>query len=228
MIPAIAFVGPSGVGKTTLLEKLIPELRLRGLRVAAVKHSGHNLTQDTPGKDSWRFCRCGGSPVVVASDETACCVQTENPIDVEALLRLVQDQADVALVEGFSRSTLPRIVLHRREVSAAPPPAHDALLAVVTDEPIDVSMPQYGFEDIAGLVDLLLGHTRRRQGNDVQAVVNGRPLPLKPFMQLLIARTALGMMSALKGAGHIRTLQLTIRNTTGKWGPKDESRHTDG
>ncbi len=31
--------GRSGMGKTTLLERLIPALRARGLRVSLIKHS---------------------------------------------------------------------------------------------------------------------------------------------------------------------------------------------
>src|SRR3972149_3691849 len=54
MVPVISFVGNSGVGKTTFLEKLVRILKARGYRVAAVKHDVHNFTVDYPGKDSWR------------------------------------------------------------------------------------------------------------------------------------------------------------------------------
>ena len=65
---AIAFVGRSGVGKTTLLELVIAVLRRRGLRVSVVKHAHHGFDIDTPGKDSWRHRRAGAFEVVVASD----------------------------------------------------------------------------------------------------------------------------------------------------------------
>jgi molybdopterin-guanine dinucleotide biosynthesis adapter protein len=35
----VGFAGYSGSGKTTLVEKLIPALKLRGLRVSVVKHA---------------------------------------------------------------------------------------------------------------------------------------------------------------------------------------------
>ena len=228
MIPAVAFVGPSQSGKTTLLERLIPELSRRGYRVATIKHSGHAIALDTPGKDSWRFSECGSDPVVVASEGVALFVQRGHPIAVEPLLRLMEGQADIVLVEGFRQSALPRLEVHRKGVGDGPVGTHEALLAVVTDEPLDVAVPQFDFEDIAGIAELLVRRITAASGDDVHAVVNGKELFLKPFMKLLIARTALGMMSAMKGAGGIRTLDLSIRNERGKWGPKSEGRDTDG
>ena len=46
MRPIISIVGKSGVGKTTLVEKLILELVKRGYRVGAVKHGPHDFDID--------------------------------------------------------------------------------------------------------------------------------------------------------------------------------------
>jgi molybdopterin-guanine dinucleotide biosynthesis protein MobB len=48
----LAVVGRSGSGKTTWLERLIPELKRRGWRVGAVKHTHHTFDFDPRGKDS--------------------------------------------------------------------------------------------------------------------------------------------------------------------------------
>ena len=53
--PVITFVGLSGTGKTTFLEKLIPVLKDRGLRLAVLKHDAHHFEMDHPGKDTYRF-----------------------------------------------------------------------------------------------------------------------------------------------------------------------------
>ena len=65
----VGFAGFSGSGKTTLVEQLIPELRLRGLRVSVVKHAHHSFDIDHAGKDTWRHREAGAFEVVAASDK---------------------------------------------------------------------------------------------------------------------------------------------------------------
>ena len=65
----VGFAGFSGSGKTTLVERLIPALKLRGLRVSVVKHAHHKFDIDHPGKDTWRHREAGAFEVVVASDQ---------------------------------------------------------------------------------------------------------------------------------------------------------------
>ena len=63
-IPVLAFVGYSGVGKTTLLEKLVTSLKARGLRLAVVKHDGHEFAAD---------CAFTDRPVPPSRREGAAC-----------------------------------------------------------------------------------------------------------------------------------------------------------
>ena len=65
-VAVVGFVGPSGVGKTTLLERLVEALSRRGLAVAAVKHASHGFLADRPGKDSYRLYEAGAEAVAVA------------------------------------------------------------------------------------------------------------------------------------------------------------------
>ena len=105
--PILAISGPSGVGKTTLLVKLIPALLARGIRVAALKHSGHPHTFDRPRKDSARLRRAGAIAVVV-----------QGPVELayfgppvrglRALARLLPP-ADLILAEGFKTEAIPRL-----------------------------------------------------------------------------------------------------------------------
>ncbi|MCD8374435.1 MAG: molybdopterin-guanine dinucleotide biosynthesis protein B, partial [Oscillospiraceae bacterium] len=66
-IPCFTFVAYSNTGKTTYIERLIAELKSRGVRVGALKHDAHEFEIDKPGKDSWRFARAGADVVAVAS-----------------------------------------------------------------------------------------------------------------------------------------------------------------
>ena len=60
-VPILSFVGRSNSGKTTLIERVIPELVRAGYKVATVKHAGHGFDLDTEGKDSWRHKQAGAS-----------------------------------------------------------------------------------------------------------------------------------------------------------------------
>ena len=55
----LAVCGVKNSGKTILIQKLIPLLQNQGLKVAAVKHDGHDFTPDVPGTDSHRMKAAG-------------------------------------------------------------------------------------------------------------------------------------------------------------------------
>ena len=228
MIPAVALVGPSQVGKTTLVERLIAELKARDYRVAAIKHSGHGVSLDTSGKDSWRFFQSGSDSVVVASEETTFWIRKEQQaLTVEQILRLVGESADLALVEGFKHSNIPKIEVHRKAMGCGLTCAPETLLAVATDEPLDVDVPQLDLSDSAAIADFIVQRVTRTPANDVEVMVNGSELELKPFVKLLVARTILGMMSTMKDAHEIRSLDISIRNRLERWGSKYENWRPD-
>ena len=56
----ISFVGHSGAGKTTLIEKLVRHLS-GNHRVSTIKHAHHKVELDTPGKDSHRYKAAGAA-----------------------------------------------------------------------------------------------------------------------------------------------------------------------
>ena len=155
-IPVISIVGTSGCGKTTLLEKLIPELGRRGYRVAVIKHHPHsNADLDVPGKDTWRLARAGAAHVaLVAADQVMHRrrVDHEPPLDTVAVA--IED-VDLILTEGYKKEHRPKIEVNRRthHPTLISPPAE--LLAVVSDQRFDLPIPQFDLEDVDGLADLL-------------------------------------------------------------------------
>jgi molybdopterin-guanine dinucleotide biosynthesis protein MobB len=66
-INAVSFVAKSGTGKTTLLAKVIAELKRRGHRVGAIKHDAHSFDIDHPGKDSYRLTAAGADTMLITS-----------------------------------------------------------------------------------------------------------------------------------------------------------------
>ncbi len=139
--PLLGFVAYSGTGKTTLLERLIPELRRRGLRVALIKHTHHAFDIDQPGKDSYRLRKAGAQQVMVASRQrwaliTEQAEQQPEPQLPELLTHLDAANLDLVLVEGFKHEAYPKIEL-RRELLAKPPlhVADPHIIAIATDQP---------------------------------------------------------------------------------------------
>jgi molybdopterin-guanine dinucleotide biosynthesis protein B len=155
--PVISVVGKSGVGKTTFLEKLIPELKRRGLRVAVVKHDAHSFEIDHPGKDTWRHRQAGADVVLISSStQLALIARQDHDASLDELVQMVAPRVDLVLTEGYKRGTAPKIEVSRRAVSADLLCAPHELLAVVTDHPLDISVPQFALDDAAGVAELLV------------------------------------------------------------------------
>jgi molybdopterin-guanine dinucleotide biosynthesis protein B len=139
------FAGYSGSGKTTLVERLIPALKLMGLRVSIVKHAHHEFDIDRPGKDTWRHREAGAFEVVVASSRRLALMREfEQParLSVHHLLAELYDGVDWVLVEGFKDSNLPKIEVWR--ASAGKParyPDDDFVIAIATDSPGELPQP---------------------------------------------------------------------------------------
>ncbi len=152
----VAIVGKSDSGKTTLIEKLIPELLKLGLRVGAVKHDAHSFEIDHPGKDSWRHGQAGAHAYVVSSSEQlAFIAKLEGEVPLADIARRFFTGFDLVVAEGYKR-TAPHIVeLFRLGAGHdAPLCAPGEALALVTDAPCEHAH-QFELDDAAGLARFL-------------------------------------------------------------------------
>ena len=59
MPPIVSIIGKSKSGKTTLVEKLVRELKSRGYRVATIKHTNQKLPFDEPVRIAGVILRLG-------------------------------------------------------------------------------------------------------------------------------------------------------------------------
>jgi molybdopterin-guanine dinucleotide biosynthesis protein B len=162
-VPILTFVGRSNSGKTTLIERLIPELVRAGYRVATVKHAGHGFDLDTEGKDSWRHKRAGASTVVVVSKGSlALFSDVSDQVKVEEIRdRFVDQEMDLIIAEGWKSEGYPKIVVIRDQVGEVPI-APDGLLAVVSNKPVDLAVACLHPDDIPALAELVIRHFPRR------------------------------------------------------------------
>ena len=110
----LCVVGPKNSGKTSVIEQLIPLLKIKPRRIATAKHTSHEHLFDREGSDSYRQGRAGADQVglfspgqvvtfdyAVEDEDTA----FRNGVDV------IRKRCDIILVEGLRHSDYPKLLL---------------------------------------------------------------------------------------------------------------------
>lgn len=210
MPPIVSVVGRSKSGKTTLVEKLIAELKSRGYRVATMKHTPGGMSCDSE-KDSERHLKAGSeAALVVAPGRITIFKPVKDPPPLEQMAQLLGEDYDIILTEGFKQDDAPKIEVHRQ---ANAPPLKDIkkLFAIATDEPLDTKVRQFSLEDINGIVDLLEEGFIKPQKERLTMRVNDEPVVLSVFPKEFITNVLLGMANSLKGVGKIRTMKIFLK-----------------
>ena len=155
MPPVVSIVGKAKSGKTTIIERLILELKSRGYRVATIKHASHRVNFDRPGKDSWRHIQAGSEATAIGSPGNLLLIKpATQDVSLDDVVRLFGDDYDVILAEGFKQSNVPKIEVHRKEVGA-PLNAIRKRIAIMTDEQLSIKIRQFSLQDTKGIADLL-------------------------------------------------------------------------
>jgi len=213
MSAIISIVGKAKSGKTTLLEALISELNQRGYKAAVIKHTGEDFELDKVGKDSWRLSQVGSEIVAISSPHKLAIIkQVERELSPQELSRFILGDYDLILTEGFKQASTLKIEVHRKEQGEellCPP---KQLLAIVTDEPLDVDVPQFPRDKTQGLADLIENWLlAQRKEDEVELFVNDTFVPINLFVKNLLARTLVAMVSVLKGVKEVRSLHISLR-----------------
>lgn len=169
--PVLCLVGRSGAGKTWLMVALVTDLKRRGYRVATIKHvGGHDFDIDHPEKDSWRYAQAGSDAVAVSSPHKLAIIRrTASDTSLEEILAALGPDFDLVLAEGYKVWPGDKVEVHRRELGSDLLCKAEELLAVVTDEPLDVPVPQYGFAATAALADFVEERLLGRRSSHVRA-----------------------------------------------------------
>jgi molybdopterin-guanine dinucleotide biosynthesis protein MobB len=157
MIPIISIVGSSKGGKTTLIERLIPEFIKRGYRVATIKHHGKDFQIDQTGKDSWRHKEAGAHTVVISSPQKVALVEdVSHDHSLEELATRFIQGVDIIIAEGFKREKHSKVEVFRKEVHPHPlTPELENVIAVVSDDPLPLDIPCLNLNDISGIADVI-------------------------------------------------------------------------
>jgi|ETNmetMinimDraft_16_1059900.scaffolds.fasta_scaffold52549_2 molybdopterin-guanine dinucleotide biosynthesis protein MobB len=154
--PLVCIVGHSSSGKTTYIERLIPELKKRGYCLALIKHHRHEFDIDVEGKDSWRYLKAGSDAAMVSSpDKVALIKKVDHDLSPDELRTFIGGGFDLIIIEGFKKADELKIEVHRAELGKALSCLPEDLVAVVTDENLDLPVAQYDLTDVVAIADLI-------------------------------------------------------------------------
>lgn len=120
--PIVAVIGRKNAGKTTLVVQLARALGRRGHRVMTIKHGAHTFNIDPATTDTYRHFHEGEAEriAMAAPDKFALVMRWNAELPPEEIAERYMSDADVVVCEGFKRSTLPKIEIHRSTVHAKP------------------------------------------------------------------------------------------------------------
>lgn len=215
MVPILSIVGRSNSGKTTLLEKVIPELTRRGWRIGTIKHHFHGPVEvDVPGKDSWRHKRAGARAVALSAPETLFVVRdTAGELPLELIAHQALFEVDLILTEGFKSGSAPKI-----EVSRAAQDApllcgrEDHLVAVVSDRDLALAVPRFGLDEVGPLADFIEREfLKGSRPSLVDVLVDGRRIALDAETQEILARVVRSLVGDCRYLGSGPPVELRIR-----------------
>jgi len=150
--------GWSNSGKTTLIERLLPLLAARGLRVSIVKHAHQKFDIDRPGKDSFRFREAGSHEVLISSPARWALMREHHGAPEASLPELLShlSPCDLVLVEGFKREAIPKLEVHRVALGKALlSPDDPSIVAIASDVALEVGLPQYRLDEIDQIADAI-------------------------------------------------------------------------
>lgn len=158
--------GWSNSGKTTLIEKVIPCLTRRGLRVAVIKHAHHGFDLDRPGKDSFRHREAGATQVLMLSSQRWVLMnelRDEAEPSLEAQLEMLADN-DVVLIEGFKAAAVPKVEVYR-EANGKPPlwTENPHVVAVATKDIAECPLPLLPIDDAEAVAAFILDYAGTHQ-----------------------------------------------------------------
>ncbi len=159
---AFGIAGHSGMGKTTLLEHLVPELQARGQVVSVIKHSHKDFDIDRPGKDSYRLRETGCQEVLLMG-RRRWVLMHELSEDVEPPLAQLLDKlqaCDLVLIEGFKQGDFPKLEVWRAALNKPPLwPTVPGVIAMASDDPVaPLGIPVLTLSNTPSMADFIVEH----------------------------------------------------------------------
>jgi len=158
--PVVSIISKKNSGKTTLLVKLIPELKKRGYTVGTLKHDVHGFDIDHEGKDTWKHKQAGSDVVVISCPWKVSLIKdVAKELSIDELVDNFFMDADIVITEGYKQASKPKIELFRKGAHDAPlytSSEGSSLIAMISDIDVDIDVPVLHIDDITGIADFII------------------------------------------------------------------------
>jgi molybdopterin-guanine dinucleotide biosynthesis protein B len=170
---------------------------------------------DREGKDSWRHKQAGAHTVVISSPNKVALIRdVEKDLTLEEIRdKLIQD-VDVIISEGYKKDVQPKVEIFRMEMhQELLCTKEDNLVAIISNKTFDIEgVSCFFLDDIKGLADFIEKTflASKKEKGEVSLKVDGKGIPLTPFVSDFLAKTIKGMLTALKGCEDPQSIEIKI------------------
>ncbi|HHT9153918.1 MAG TPA: molybdopterin-guanine dinucleotide biosynthesis protein B [Candidatus Hypogeohydataceae bacterium YC40] len=106
----VAVVGRKKIGKTSLIERLLPLLKKEGYKVGTLKYNVREFEIDYPGKDTYKYYQAGADSVLISSPKKLAFISGLNSTPpLKRLITKYFSNTDLVLIEGYKGHDCPEI-----------------------------------------------------------------------------------------------------------------------
>ena len=162
--PVIAVSGYKKSGKTTLIVHLLPLLAEKGIKTAVIKRDAHSFTPDTPGTDSFRYFQAGACGSAVYDSEKFS-LSYRVPVTERELTDAFPD-VDLILLEGFKRSSYPKLEIIRSDMPENPVIDPDTCIAIISDLKSDTKLPVFHPNAVEDIAEFISSYIKKGAADD--------------------------------------------------------------
>lgn len=228
-IPHFAVVGRSETGKTSLVVKLIEELRDKGYAVASVKHTKGKFELDSKETDTYKHGE-SGSEMVVFSTPLETSFIFKNGRSMEDILSIVEKirEFDVLVIEGMKEGNLPKISTDKDVGGDIYYDDNYDEVVNWVEKKIELfrildrlpmkNCGECGYQSCQEFAEgvykgeVKLEDCRQLISESIKITVNDEEISLGRFPSNIIKNSILGMMKSLKGVEDIEKVEIYLED----------------